>query len=282
MIDELIEIFSTRELAIIVWTGTFVAVLFILPKMGGSMWKIVRQLFQPVFLKVFAALTIYVLPIAWLFSGYNFWNLKDYLFWLFGVALVLIFRVNKAKDSKYFTDLLLDGLKVTAIFEFIVNSYTFGLLTELILVPLITFVILLQVVSERDEENKQVTSFLKGIIAIVSVFILTLSIYHSIQDRTEFYTIETLLTYLLPVMLTATFLPFIYFMALYMAYETYFVRLDFMYNKKEKIKKVKRYIWTTAGLSINKLHRIMKRLEKRVFFEDIDLKKYIQSISTRK
>ena len=39
------------------------------------------------------------------------------------------------EEERYFKNLLTDSIRVTAVIEFLVASYTFGLLTELILVP---------------------------------------------------------------------------------------------------------------------------------------------------
>lgn len=226
-------------------------------------------------------LAVYLSPIVLVLSYFDFWNLKDFLFWLFGVGFVLIFKTNDAKNSNYFKRIILEAIKITAVFEFILNSYTFGLITELILVPITIFIVLLQVIADKEDEFQIFSNAMKVLLGILSIILLSYSIYYSITDYKNFYSVRTGFSFIFPLLLTAIFIPFLYFIALYSRYESFFVRLDFMANKRDEILKVKNHIIRIAGGNLNKLDRIIERFDKKVFYEKTNLKKYIRTISKK-
>lgn len=51
--------------------------------------------------------------------------------------------------------------------------------------------------------------------------------------------------------------------------------------KKDKVKEVKKLILRIANINLDKLLRIKKNFEKRVFYDDTDLKDYVQEISKK-
>jgi hypothetical protein len=89
----------------------------------------------------------------------------------------------------------------------------------------------------------------------------------------------TLVELFLPSVITILFIPFLYSLALYIAYENYFIALDCMTVKTEKVKEVKKYILRTANFNLNKIRNIEKNFHKRVFYDDTDLKSYVKTIS---
>ena len=140
---------------------------------------------------------------------------------------------------------------------------------------------MLQAVSELDSKNIQVTKILSNIINGTGLILFCYLIYKTIYSYEDFFTFETLTSLIIPLMITILFIPFIYFLALYSAYESFFVRLDSMCAKNTKVKLTKRYIKRIANINLDKLNRIMNKFEKRVFYEEIDLKSYIHTISKK-
>ena len=281
---EIREIFSNRELSLLIWVGiAFIAMLFS-KSLRSSLWGVAKMLFKKTFLIIYLLLTIYLSGIIFLLLKLHLWNtrdIKDTVFWLFTVGFVLIFNTTNAKDSKYFKTIFLEGLKWTIILEFIVNFYSFSFIVELIIIPIIIFIGLTHAMSELDKKNIQITKLLSDILSILGLVIFCYAIYKTVYDYSSFFTFDTLSSFLLPIIITALFIPFIYCLALYVTYETFFICLDFMTTEKTKVKQVKQLIQRIANISLEKLNRIIKRFEKRVFYEDIDLKSYIHSISKK-
>ena len=279
------EIFSNREISLLIWLGIFIIFVLTQKSMRNSLADVVKLLFGKYFLVIYLTLGIYLFGIFSLLKAIGLWtfaDIKDSIFWLFSVAFVLVFSLNKAKDSKYFKEILIDTLKVIAILEFVINFYNFSLVTELILLPILIFVVMLQAVAGLDSKNAQVAKLLTNLMAIFGFGLLIYSIYQMANGYSDFFKLGTLHSFILPITVTILFLPYLYFLSLYSIYESYFIRLDFMTVKKGKVKKVKKYIRRRANLNINRLNRIMERFDKKVFYDDTNLKKYVKKISKRK
>ena len=253
--------------------------------MRNLLKDVVKLLFGKYFLAIYLTLGIYLFGTFSLLKAIGLWtsaDIKDSIFWLFSVAFVLVFSLNKAKDSKYFKEILIDTIKVIAILEFVINFYNFSLVTELILLPILIFIVMLQAFAGLGSKNAQVAKLLTNLMAIFGFGLLIYSIYQMANGYSDFFKLGTLHTFILPITLTILFLPYLHCLSLYSIYESYFIRLDFMTVKKGKVKKVKKHIRRRAHININRLNRIMERFDKKVFNDDTNLKKYVKKISKRK
>ena len=276
-------IFNNREIALLLWLAViFLAVL--LSKLRKSLVPIVKILTSKMFLIIFSLIGAYLFGIILLLKNLEVWqtsNLKDVLFWLFTVGLILVFKINDAKSNAYFKGIFLSAIKWTIILEFVVNLYSFSLFTEIVILPVLVFLAMTQAVAEMDEKHKVVSKFLQNVIAIAGLSIFSYSLYKTIVNFDDVLTFQNLVSFLLPSTITVLFIPFVYFLALYSTYESYFIHLDFMTVKKDKVKETKKLILRIANINLDKLLRIKKNFEKRVFYDDTDLQDYVQEISKK-
>lgn len=218
----------------------------------------------------------------WSLNKMKLWNvtdLKDSLFWFFTVAMVMVFSTNSTKKITDFKKLLFDTIKITIVLEFIINLFSFSLLTELIMLPFLTFIVMLQVFSESDQKNFQVTKLLNNVLSFIGLSILLFSIYKTYTEFNNIANLGTLKSFILPIILTILFIPFAYSLSLFSIYQSYFIRLDFMTVKKDKVKIAKKHILTIANINLKKLNNIIDNFDKKVFYDDTDLKVYIKDIS---
>jgi len=248
----------------------------------NGFWDVFKMLFQKQFLKIYFFLTIH-LSIMFLFLNkmklWDFTDIKDSIFWFFTVALVMVFSINSTKKINDFKKLFFDTIKIIIILEFIINLFSFSLLTELIMLPFLTFIAMLQVFSETDKKNFEVTRLLNNILSFIGLSILLFSIYKTYKEFNSVANIGTLKSFILPIILTILFIPFAYLLSLYSIYQSYFIHLDFTTVKKDKVKVVKKAILKVANINLKKLNNIKDNFDKRVFYDDTDLKKYIKEIS---
>lgn len=276
-------IFNNREIALLLWLAViFLAVL--LSKLRKSLVPIVKILTSKMFLIIFSLIGSYLFGIILLLKNLEVWqtsNLKDVLFWLFTVGLLLVFKINDAKSNTYFKGIFLSAIKWTIILEFVVNLYSFSLFTEIVILPVLVFLAMTQAVAEMDEKHKVVSKFLQNVIALAGLSIFSYSLYKTVINFEAVLIFQNLVSFLLPSTITILFVPFVYFLALYSTYESYFIHLDFMTVKKDKVKETKKLILRIANINLDKLLRIKKNFEKRVFYDDTDLKEYIQVISRK-
>jgi hypothetical protein len=274
-------IFNSREIALLLWIAVIVLAV-LLSKLRKSLIPIIEILTSKMFVIIFSLIGAYLFGIILLFKNLEVWqnsNLKDVLFWLFTVGLILAFKINDAKSNAYFKGIFLSAIKWTIVLEFVVNLYSFSLFTEIIILPVLVFLAMTQAVAEMDEKHKVVSKFLQNVIALEGLSIFSYSIYKTVINFNAVLTFQNLVAFLLPSTITILFIPFIYFLALYSTYESYFIHLDFMTIKKDKVKEVKQLILRIANINLDKLLRIKKNFEKRVFYDDTDLKSYIHNIS---
>lgn len=277
-------IFNNREIALLFWIALIVLAV-LLSKLRKSLVPIFKILTGKMFLIIFSLIGIYLYGIILLLKYLEVWqssNLKDVLFWFFSVGLILVFKINDAKSNAYFKGIFLSAIKWTIILEFIVNLYSFSLFTEIIILPVLVFLAMTQAVAEMDEKHKMVSKFLQNVIAVAGLLIFSFSLYKTVINFDAVLTFQNLIVFLLPSTITILFIPFVYFLALYSTYESYFIQLDFMTVKKDKVKEVKKLILRIANINLDKLLRIKKNFEKRVFYDDTDLKDYVQEIMFKK
>lgn len=279
------DIFSNREIAILIWLIALL-LFFILNKTtrepSGGLIKLFfgRQIFT-----IFCLMTLYVFGIIYLLYKLSFWNnelIKDTVFWFCTVAIVMFFNTNKVDNKKYFKKILLDAIKWTGIIEFVMNFYTFSLPVELILVPLLTLIgatkVFAEVSRQKIENREQVIKLLENILSIIGILFILFVIYKTIAEYNQLFTFINLKSLLLPPILTVLFLPFIYFLALYMKYETLFIRIGFMINKKEMVSTVKCKIFLAANFNLNKINKIEKNITKAGFYDNENLSEYLKEI----
>lgn len=191
--------------------------------------------------------------------------------------MVTFFKVNNAKDFQFFKEIIVDSVKWIVVIEFLINFYTFGLWTELILVPIIVFISIIQAYSETDKKYEPVEKLFRNIISIIGLLLLIYIIYETVVKFQKTFTIQNLKSLLHPVIMTILFLPFAYMLALYMTYEVLFIRVDFLARDKKLARQLKRQIIVTANLNIERLNRISKNLNIVDFTSD-DIKGFVKKI----
>ena len=175
-----------------------------------------------------------------------------------------LININKINDKKYFRNVFLDAIKWTIAIEFIVNFFAFSLTKEIILVPILFLSASLQTVASFDPKHKQVENLFKNLLMYFSIFVFIFSLYKTINEYNIVFTMDNLKSFLLPIILSITFLPFMYLYNLLVKYETLWVRLKFMVRNETERKRLKRQILIIANFDINKLLNISKNIAKPI------------------
>ncbi len=205
---------------------------------------------------------LYSSVLVFVFHKFNLWhasNIKDTIYWFFGVAFVMLVNVSKADEENYFKRLLLSSLKLAVFLEFLIKLYDFDLWLELILVPFITLVLMLMVVAGTDEKYSQLHKILERIQVIFGLSILIYVAYKLVGDFSGFATLDHVQEFLLPLALTVAYLPFIYAAALYSKYEEVFVRLHILNDDQELVKFTKRKIMLKYHFKLGGLSKWAKK-----------------------
>lgn len=189
--------------------------------------------------------------------------LKDSILWFILSAFVIMFNLNKAaKEKNYFRDLVIQNFKFVVVLEFIVNIYNFNLAIELIIMPIIIIFAMLQGYSEAKEGYHKVGRVFGGILMLFGLTLLLLSILEIIKSINIYASFGTLKSFLLPIILTIAFAPFAYFLALFMNYETLFVRLKFILRDNSNFRYAKRRVVLHSFLSLARISKISDKINE--------------------
>jgi len=230
-IDIMSDILNNREIATIIWVSLFFLFALVKTKIRSSICSLLKALVAKQIALSIGGMLLYVYIIVFVLRKAGFWDasaIKDTAAWTFGVAFVMLINSNKTGDDEnYIRGTIVDNIKLVAVLEFIINIDSFSLPIEMIVVPVVTFLVVLKTVAETKPEYKQVGTFLGyvlsvfGTVLLVATFLKVTSNYHS------FATFHNLRDFLLPPVLTIALLPFIYGMALFVKYESIFNRINF-------------------------------------------------------
>lgn len=223
------DVFTNRELAIIIWTGILLIVLLIKKQIRASIFSVIKSALNPKILAYFLSFLVYFSLVLYFFYDLGYWNLsnlKDSIIWFIfsGLPIGFIAATGKMKNG-FWKSLIVKNLKLTVLVEFIVNLFTFSLLFELIIVPIITFIALLNTFSKHYKEHKCVERLTNSILAALGFLILFYTLGRAITEYNSIGNLSTLKIFLLPIVYSIISIPYMYIFTLYVEYEKIFLRL---------------------------------------------------------
>ena len=121
---------------------------------------------------------------------------------------------------------------------------------------------------QKDPKHIKVNKFLKSILSLFGFIMLASVLYKSFGDYKNLFTIDNFKSIYLPIVLTILTIPFYYLLALFMIYEEFFIRIDFMFNDQKIKKELKKQILINANFNINYLSNIKKNLVKNEIYNN--------------
>lgn len=261
ILDSLNITFNNREIALITYLALFIIWTLTQKNIRKSIVNVIRALFAWKILISILMLMLYVAVIIYCLALIKLWDkklIKDAIYWTFGVGFILMMNSDKAiKEDKYFKNLIKDNFKLLLILEFIVGLYVFGIITEFILMPFVIYFSMLLGYTEVNEEHKQVHNFFQIVFSLLGFVYLIFSGYNICLDFKDFTSIDNLKTFIFPIAMTLSFMPFTYFYALVMHYESLFVRLGFSLKKNNNLRRYAKWrILLSVNFSLFRLKRM--------------------------
>ena len=208
------DIFTNRELAIIFWVGILLIVLLIKKQIRTSIFSVIKSLLDPKILAYFLSFLVYLSVFLYLFYDLGYWtlsNLKDSIIWFIfsGLPIGFIVATDKMKNG-FWKSLIMKNLKLTVLVEYIVNLFTFSLLFELIIVPIVTFIALLNTFSKHYKEHKDVEKLTNSILVVIGLFVLFYTIDRAITEYNSVGNLDVLKNFLFPIIYSFISIPYMY------------------------------------------------------------------------
>jgi len=259
--DFFVDTFNNRELATFVWVLIVTVAFSFSSQTRSSFVIVIKTLFQKYVLMPFLLMFSYVsLQVFILYKAmlWDFSLLKDTIYWILGVALLQLVNINQAsKNSLYFKSLVLWNLKLIIIIEFIVNLYAFNFLAEIFIFPIVALFVLIATITENKSELGVVNKMANVMLGVFGFIVLMFSLVQIADDFRNFWVLDNLKDFLLPILLGITFIPFLYLTALYMGYELLFVRLG-IFSDRDVVKYAKKRIWLLCNVKLSRLNEFIR------------------------
>lgn len=217
---------NNREIAILVSVSVVLLILCLKRELRRSLLDVVRAFLNRHFLGFFSLAFLWMAVCVYVLYRVELWeeaNLKTTIVWGLTFALGSMFSLPKIRSDKfYFSGIAADAVKLTAVVVFVTSLYSFPLWVEILLVPFVAFVAVLNAYSSRDEKNALVARLLGGVIAIVGFVYFGNAIYQIFRDFSSFANSVNFKEFFAPVILTFLFFPFLYLFGIYDSYDRAF------------------------------------------------------------
>lgn len=282
--SELQNIFNNREIAIGIWVSLAVIISIFTKPVKQFLKSVIPILFCRKFVVFYIVFLFHLCLVIYFLYAIGFWSialLKDTIFWVLFIELPLFVKtIERAKDNHFFTKLIKDNLAIAAIIEFVINFWTFSLVTEIIIVPITVFIGLLYALAAREQKYLKVKQFFDWIFVIFGLFVIINSGKHLYDNPIAFFSLSTLQAFLLPLLLLLLNLPVVYGLALYNTYEQVFIRIK---GKKTENIKMKWSIIKFSGIYLSKITAIRNNLQYTtvISLTDNDMKKNLKKLKNR-
>jgi len=133
--------------------------------------------------------------------------------------------------------------------------------------PVLTILTILDAVAGFKDEYKKVKTLLDYLLLITFIWLLILTLKGIAMNFQYYLSFNNLFELFLPITLTILFSPFLYFLALAMNYETFFVNINLRIKDKPRLAKfMKQKVFFLCFLNLNKLNTFTQEKTKDIFW----------------
>ena len=260
---ELLNSFNNREISLFIWLGVILLYIIFRTK---DFWKLLGGLLKSFFQwKLFLPCLIswiYFTSIVYLMWLLNLWDLavlKETIYWFVGGGIIIVIKgVSNNNEGQFIKATVIDNVKLAVFMEFLLNFYSFGLVAELIFMPMALILVALTAYSEvYKKETKSIKTTLFWLNSILGYVLISYLIYKVITDYQALFRFGTITTLIIAPILTVSSIPLIYCLALISKYEKTFIRLKFLCKDDIlEYKLMKKLIYKYGRFSFSKLSAI--------------------------
>jgi hypothetical protein len=251
---------NNREVATAIWLFGFLGWSLRFPDVRRSSLALLRALIEP---KIMATLLValgYVGLLLLLLSQIGIWKpvlVKDTIFWFLFTGIATAFSlIGSWKGESLLRILLHDALRISIIIEFLTGTYTLSLPLEMLLVPLLVLLAIMETMADSGFEQLSMKRAIKWVQGTLGLAILGIAVRDALVDWQHVRSIESLRSLILAPLLSLLFIPFVYGLLLYVTYEKLFVLLKLGAENDASLQAhAKRRLLRHFGLRVSLLRR---------------------------
>jgi hypothetical protein len=253
---------NDREIAFLIWLGVFLAWVFTHAKIRPSALRVLKAFRQIKILIPLALLYAYLGLVVWGLHTIGLWDwdqLKNTFVWSIAVGFASFFQLQKIESSPdFFRAWVRDTIKIIIVVEFLVTFYTFPLLAELILLPVLTLLFAMIAIGEGEPKYAPAVRLFNFLTTTFGLVLIGYAAYRIWTDFDDFASVATLRDFYTPILLSILFTPFIFVLHLYAVHEGVFLML----NWSIKDPALRRYAKFRATLAFGPRTRLLRRWQK--------------------
>jgi hypothetical protein len=228
---------DSRDLAIAIWLVIFFTWCATKPEVRKSLGNFLAILAsRPIFISIFLAAG-YISIVTYALEALNCWTfyqLKITIFWFTAAGMPALMDTPKiSRNPSMLRTAFLKNFKLSLLLDFFVNLFRFPIVGELIFVPLTAILGGLIAVAQSDEKYVPARKFINIIVAILGFGLFCYEIFKLATAFDTIANINTLRNFVLPILFNIAFIPILWGMSIYAAYESAFCRLQFLIKDKE-------------------------------------------------
>jgi len=259
----LTEALSTREIATGAWILVGLAFALSVKGIRDSLCGLLRAFLVSKILAFTGVMLLYSAAVVGILAAVGFWEatlLKDTIFWFVFSGFALAFRVAVATDTGLaLSKALRDALRVVVVLEFLTNAYTLSLVGELLLVPGLVFLGLLDAVARMDQKHARVARLTGTLLAAAGFAIVGYAISSALSDGSHLWTVASLKLLLIAPVLSICFVPYLYLVVLFMVRDRlYCLLLPALDARSDVARYARRRIRYFTGLDLRRARRLLE------------------------
>ncbi len=275
---EYFDLLDSREYALVIWIIVIFFICILFKKNRNNLLRALKNLINKTLFYLFATLFLYLTAVLFFLSNVGLWNVNlipETVVWFFGIAIITLLNIQQlSDDSDFFKKIIIKNINPNLIFVigFLINIQTFPLYIELILLPLSTIYLFFLLLSKNKKLINCVTN-------IFGFFLIIYALYNAFANYQNFEILTQLHWFVLPVLLTVMYLPFLYVTSLFAYYQKIFMNIDKFIEKNKYLRfAIKRKILLFCNLNLWKVIKLLKNnalqlSDKKWDVDDLKFKK---------
>lgn len=226
--DNIISL-SNREMASLVWILVILGWLVSASSRRSSLVGVIKIAFQPILLKIDAAIILYSALIHYCFVKFSIWwpapDIKLFLYWCVGVAIVVSYRTVSG-GAKVIVSHLKDFFKVVVFFEFFISLPLLSFIGELLFIPFLVVLGAVYAIVERNENMENVRKIVNIILYLITGILSSFLIYKVIKDPQLILSPNSFTNIIYPIVMSLFFIPFLISLNIYCIVEKNIIELS--------------------------------------------------------
>ncbi|MFF2842336.1 hypothetical protein [Paenarthrobacter sp. NPDC057981] len=254
---------NNREWALAIWFAAFILLVLLFPASRRSALGLLGQFFGHRIMVPFMTMVVYTSGSVAVLIALGIWEAKlitPTILWFLTTALVNFMRVPRAmKEPGFFRKLALSAVAAPVVVQFVVDLYPFGLLEEVVLQGGFILFGALAAYTGTQQGLRTAHHVFNTLVGILAILVIVHSVTEIASQWTRIDYLGEAKKFLLPIGMTAAFLPFLYGLTLYASFESTLTLMRVSTTNDAKLLKPALALAWRTRLSVRRLSGVTPR-----------------------